>query len=448
VAKLTPEQKARWALKWGVRREHLTQAVQLEYDRLKPYWEAAGVREYRVGARAQVRAGQAEYDRVRQDLLRERLGATPSEPVPVVGGDRPAIRSGSYAPPLNGEQVRATRFLSAFASGGYDRSEVDDLLGRLAAELDAGRPVAPLIRGARLSQRQTLLLRRVAKAYDVAAVDWFLEELLRREGHPEPPGASTDPWRDLPVVNMFTWPGSGDQPGRSRSLVEQAGQVDHADAERFFSGECANAWRDFGQPRGLQLWWRGGEVRTVDQQAIASQGGPWTTTVSVGGRSFTLKGMRRKRYLALGLPQIAGRQAMTETGHFGTQASHRTQQALQDKGWLAGAGLKELVDEAGTPILYIAGRNFHYRADAGITFADGRWLQFPVRGTELANAIMTAVDQAGNKVARYRAGELGGRFSAATMEITVHPGQPLTDELVLAIAISAPWLTGYFATSS
>jgi hypothetical protein len=30
------------------------------------------------------------------------------------------------------------------------------------------------------------------------------------------------------------------------------------------------------------------------------------------------------------------------------------------------------------------------------------------------------------------------------MEITVHPGHPLTDELVLAIAISADWLSSYF----
>lgn len=44
---------------------------------------------------------------------------------------------------------------------------------------------------------------------------------------------------------------------------------------------------------------------------------------------------------------------------------------------------------------------------------------------------MTAVDQAGNEVARYR---LNGR----TVQITVH--QELTDALALAIALSAPWL--------
>jgi hypothetical protein len=59
------------------------------------------------------------------------------------------------------------------------------------------------------------------------------------------------------------------------------------------------------------------------------------------------------------------------------------------------------------------------------------------------NAIMTAVDQARNGVARYR---ISGKGSTVPklVEITVHPDWKLTDELVLAIAISAPWLGSYF----
>jgi len=51
---------------------------------------------------------------------------------------------------------------------------------------------------------------------------------------------------------------------------------------------------------------------------------------------------------------------------------------------------------------------------------------------------MTAVDQAGNRVAGYRALENG------PIQITVHPEWELTDELVLALVISAPWLKLYF----
>ena len=54
---------------------------------------------------------------------------------------------------------------------------------------------------------------------------------------------------------------------------------------------------------------------------------------------------------------------------------------------------------------------------------------------------MTAVDQAGNKVARYRLTRY--RFGPYEAEITVHPDQRLTGELTLAIAASAPWLSRY-----
>ena len=50
---------------------------------------------------------------------------------------------------------------------------------------------------------------------------------------------------------------------------------------------------------------------------------------------------------------------------------------------------------------------------------------------------MTAVDQAGNSVARYR-------ISDGMDQIIVNPRWNLTDELALAIVISAPWLSSYF----
>jgi hypothetical protein len=98
--------------------------------------------------------------------------------------------------------------------------------------------------------------------------------------------------------------------------------------------------------------------------------------------------------------------------------------------------------------LYTSGQNFGGRACARISFPDGRWLRFLVRGTRQDNAIMTAVDQAGNKVARYRPdAEIVARYRQG-VEITLHPDNNLTDELVLAIAISAPWLASYFDSPS
>jgi hypothetical protein len=55
---------------------------------------------------------------------------------------------------------------------------------------------------------------------------------------------------------------------------------------------------------------------------------------------------------------------------------------------------------------------------------------------------MTAVDQAGNKAVRYRF--ISNRSRAGgTVEINLHPDWKLTDELALALAISAPWLGEY-----
>jgi hypothetical protein len=58
---------------------------------------------------------------------------------------------------------------------------------------------------------------------------------------------------------------------------------------------------------------------------------------------------------------------------------------------------------------------------------------------------MTAVDEAGNSVVRYRI--IPGKGRHGIVEIAVHPGWALTDELILVIAMSTPWLSSYFVTS-
>ena len=129
----------------------------------------------------------------------------------------------------------------------------------------------------------------------------------------------------------------------------------------------------------------------------------------------------------------------TAPGHFAAETTSSRHQQLEAR------TVSGFTDETGTPILYSHGSNFYRRAFARITFPDQRWLRFLVRGTSRKNAVMTAVDQAGNKVARYR----GTRsYPTETVAITVHPDRQLTDELVLAVAISAPWLVSYFANPS
>jgi hypothetical protein len=167
---------------------------------------------------------------------------------------------------------------------------------------------------------------------------------------------------------------------------------------------------------------------------------PRPTTVSASGRTFTWQTSRANSSLP-GIADIFKRSQQDYGGHF-AKPGRITQIAQLPS--LARA--RALIDEAGNPILYTTGGNYNGRACARIWFPDGRWLRFLVRGTSKDNAIMTAVDQEGNNVAKYK------KFEPATPTwdpagINVHPAQKLTDELVIAIAISTPWLAEYIDIS-
>ena len=208
-------------------------------------------------------------------------------------------------------------------------------------------------------------------------------------------------------------------------------------------------WRGFAQQPGTHLLWvwtvnrlvACGELRTAEQQAIADHRGTFRSdfggrmTVSVGGRSFTV---RNKKLLDPSYPPSWPPGVAEVLGH-PEGSSPKVTRAVRARI----KSLRELVDELGTPVLYTTGMHFNHRAKACITFPDGRRLEFPIQGRFMVHAIMTAVDQDGNKVAQYRVPSLNP--FRQTVEIIVHPDWTLTDELVLAIAISAPWLSSYFS---
>ena len=323
---------------------------------------------------------------------------------------------------VNGDEVRDVRFRRI---GGYDASEVDELLRRIAVELDAGRLAGPLIVGATFREVRTTFPHRQPWAYDYEAVDWFLEQLQRQEDHSELGGMGADPWRDLPVGNYFTHRGpDGLAEHTARPSVLERQKQARQDQE-YLHQECEDAWRDFGQQPGTRLRWvRTGvtrrELRTPEHQTIASLRALLSATVSTGGRTFTWKRVTGSSWTG-----IASSQKPSRTVPVARKLTRR-----------------KLLDETGTPVLYTIGRHFDHGSGACITFPDQRWLEFPVQGALKAHAIMTAVDQDGNKVAQYRAPSL--HPFRQTVEITVHPDWDLTDELVLVIAISAPWFHSYF----
>jgi len=131
--------------------------------------------------------------------------------------------TGSHVRSPNGDVVRDTWFLrsswlrslTGYATlrslTGYATPEVDDLLGRVAAELDAGRPAGPLIKNATL--RGMYRGMHISGGYDIDAVDWFFDQLLRRPDHTELAGISAGPWRDLAVAQLTR--------GKVRDAAEQ-----------------------------------------------------------------------------------------------------------------------------------------------------------------------------------------------------------------------------------
>ena len=374
---------------------------------------------------------------------------------------------------MNGDEVQAARFLRARGSNrGYDEPQVDGLLRRVASELDAGRPAGPAIVDAAFGKQSWWAYSWTERSgYDIDAVDWFLDHLRRSPVPAERAGLSPDPWHALPVAQVTRGGGTGDPslPAWNR--------------RNYFAEECASAWRDFGRQPGTYLRWervkradrRQMELRTADQQTIASVepgrgiivGGRSFTFNIVGGRSLTFNPRKISASSSPdswppGIAELAACHWRDCRGGYAAQTMKRAPRAKA--GWvgeivdetgtsprepgrfqLAASWVGEIVDETGNPVLYSTGFCSSYRAYGRITFPDQQWLRMLVRGTKRANAIMTAVDQTGSKVARYR--EVDRRpLDQGPVEIAVHPHRKLTAELVLAIWLSVQWLGGYFTT--
>jgi len=317
-------------------------------------------------------------------------------------------------PVLNGDEIRNI----TFGKGLYDASQVNELLDRIAAELDAGRPAGTLIASEAFEQRP------FARGYNAGAVNWFLEQLWRREDPAEADRMNADPWGALAADPYCIRREPGDPARRVAKPSKQA---------------YKDAWDDFARQPGTRLSWvrtgaRRNELRTAEQQPIASSGPGRPAALTAGGRTFTWIRVTKSSW-----PGIA----TTISPEYPYAAAHMRKRQAENQTGDNNPRMYQLRDETGIPVLYTAGRHFNRDASGYIKFPGQRWLRFPVRGTRRADVIMTAVDQAGNKVARYRLIRYG-RSVRRTTEITVHPDRRLTDELALVIAASAPWLSLYF----
>jgi hypothetical protein len=273
-------------------------------------------------------------------------------------------------------------------------------------------------------------------------VDWVLSQLRRQDD----PAARDDPWRDLPVWGYrLARPAAGatELPAPRVSLIQ---------AVTAAAQECADAWRDFGLVPGtpLSLVKTGtarGELRTAEQYALVSVRLAPAKTFARDGLSYRLRTVKAAQWPAVaaeigdkppGSPaHLAPPNRPGEPGQ-GQPATFRWASLPHQ--------LKSLADQTGRPALYTSGTHIGRKAGGSVQFPGLRWLRFPVRGTHRSNAIMTAADQAGRQVARYRIAGKGVLTGWRAIDITVHPDQRLSDELILTLALTAPWISSFFAS--
>jgi DivIVA domain-containing protein len=314
---------------------------------------------------------------------------------------------------VNADEVRNIKF----RKGTYDASQVGELLDRIAAELEAGREVGSLIADAAFRQR-----RLRWRGYDARGVDWYLDQLRRYEDPEEVARANADPWRDLAADPYHIHRVPGVLEGRVAPPP---------------SSQCADEWREFSKQPGIRLMWvRTGvvrhELRTVEQQPLVAARHGRPTTLTTSGRTFTTRASRSAWPV---IAEAINRDRPGAPAHM----MRRPTDTLRPS-------LRQILDEAGQPVLFSGGLHIDRTAGAYIMFPSQRWLRFPVRGGRRANAIMTAVDQDRNKIARYRLAR-DDASSRNCIQLIVHPRQQLTDELAIALALSAPWLSSYFRSS-
>jgi DivIVA domain-containing protein len=327
--------------------------------------------------------------------------------------------------------LRPARFSATWLRWGYDSEEVDAFLEDIRETFLGIRE--PFLTSGDVRDRQ-FSVTRWRRGYDVEEVDALLDEVEVRlaaspPGQPQDSELGPDAYglriEDRRTGGRTYLPARPSRRARRKSRrARRKWRRDRLNAHlKQHREECQKAWDEFDQQPGthLRLECKATrlDLRSADLQTTASMTHRlWRDDrVSISKGSFVLAGTRFK-----------------------------------GSSWIRSWRSRKFVDETGTPVLYVSGSNFHgvdyHGIDrAGISFPDGRSLRFQIRGTGTEDAIMTMVDEAGNRVARYRMMRLSGGHRT-NVKVAVYPGWELTDELILAIMISAPWLSSHFIVPS
>jgi hypothetical protein len=345
---------------------------------------------------------------------------------------------------MKSADLRRVRFVRE--ERGYDAFEVEQLLLRVAEAIDADESPRTLIEDCRLS-----IARRGCTKGDV---DLLLDEVLADASESAYWTARVDRWREFDVGNRIL-PTDNTTIAIPNSPAARQGPTERR------RPSAKNEWEDLDRSEGTHLRYVDSLLTARRLEAdrllatIRSSQLTLRLTLARNGKSYTLRRVSQDRRSE---PQI-GRHAElsrdASRGRYanGAESDHMDPPwarpfwrfVVNNPGGRSGDQISELTDDSiGSPVLWYSGNNFHYKATTLISLPDGRWFRFPVRGQTRGAAVMTAVDESLNRVIRYKK----VRPFSSHIKVVVNPHFTLTDDIVLAIALTAPLVSRYFNTPS
>jgi hypothetical protein len=292
---------------------------------------------------------------------------------------------------------RTGSFPQTTTGNGYEREPVQDLLRRIAMDLDAGRCPVGLIESARLPEAK--------KGYRTGPVDLLLDEIRTQNDE----AASADPWQPLRVyswVNNWSkvaWERGVPELNREQvSLLESQGTSLTTSGGAFVRCDLKLADQVVArmQRGGLTLCRADREIVYLERRVEPAQAPPALVDVCVGDIFYRYQSGPRPSRDAWGRKDVY-----------------------------------ELVDEAaGKVVLWRVGQHYPGYDSGLIVFPDRQWLRFPVMRAEWKGrrAVMTAVDQKGRRLVRY--GSLKGRDI-----IHLNPSRDLDNALLATICLTVSW---------
>jgi hypothetical protein len=238
----------------------------------------------------------------------------------------------------------------------------------------------------------------------------------------------------------------------------EAPESDREKAKRF-DRECQENWDSFADldgerlscefsPNALTKVKLGVEIKNSGGQTLASAAHPRfgsdrgaaigrLGSLMVGQKSYGFR-QTSPAYNRPGRNRVwasFNNDAFEKTGRYEITTKRRVRHPL--------GGWEVLDDTTGRTMCRVSGFACKMRMTTRIELPGGRWLRFAVRGTSSFNDVVTAVNQDGQPVVRYRCASRPRNRN--NTDIVVSPAWPLTEEHLVAMAISSRYASTWWS---